>query len=258
MRYGRTLAAVVALGVGLAAATFLLKSSATTRIPAGGGKLSVDETVGAMFLGPGETLPFLKAANPAARERLHQLLLHDTIKEYHSNILLALGYIGNADDVAFLERRLQNHYNRNLDGYDSASLRSCLVALALLTRAGVPGASDALDRVLSREFWAADTVIYLGAVEPPYSNADEIRMWAHLYYPLSGKADWRVRVAAFRGSLGGKAREAAEWRVSDKTLADVAKEFVEAEGRPMRGDLRPVLLKLFNGDFASPGRAQPY
>jgi len=129
-------------------------------------QLSVEETIGAVFLGlftEGGEWTLCSRANPGARAVLWGILGDKGQEMYHGRgrAFRMMGYIGGPDDVAKLAAALPKSGRMNREFY-RGEVTGIFQALGLMSRRGIGEADTMVERMAKPEFWKGRELKWYG------------------------------------------------------------------------------------------------
>lgn len=119
--------------------------------------LSIEQTLGAIFITPDRT-PFalFARANPEAKPGVYRVLGRPEDNLYHENCVYLLGFMGDKSDLPRLEAYAAAAAKREvLDKHACFAVKAIPAAIAALARRDVEGASNLLERMTTRSYWDA-------------------------------------------------------------------------------------------------------
>lgn len=218
--------------------------------------LSVEETLGAVFLGE-PAFNVYRLANKEAKPTLYEWLNNRNAEECHPAILWILGFIGDETDVKRVEQVLTTRFSGELTKTEQATIQAAFGSLGIMARREVNGAAESLGDMLRPSFWGKSTFRW-PAVERAGKTTHnyETVAWAFLGYALSGKPDLETRVAAILADISEpEAKKYMEHRINPLRMNDYAQSFETAQMQPIDSQVRALLPHLFNKDFENPRRA---
>jgi hypothetical protein len=229
-------------------------SLASCSQPAQYGMLTVEETLGAVFIGGADGVAAAKAANPAAKPTLYQILDKPQMKEHQKRIYLIIGNIGDKNDAATLEKHLNNNFGGVLSTPEVAAIDGILSALSTMASRGVVEASAILKRMAAPEYWQM-TKIQL-ALQHPLGVTNELAIWSFRAYARTGSPDWEVELQSLNSKLGAlKHLPEAKSRLDSAGVSKEIEYLRKVKTKPISPQMRNLLPKLFNGDMENPGPA---
>lgn len=116
--------------------------------------LSVDETLGLVFIIPEEGFPWhaYQHANPDAKATLCKMLASRKVEKYHGNVWRALGVIGDAEDVAEIESAVKA-YKGLLKPHERDAIRGMFECLGMMSLRGVEEADRLVERMAKLQYW---------------------------------------------------------------------------------------------------------
>jgi hypothetical protein len=212
-------------------------------------RLSVQETLGGIFIGGPHATAVAKAANPAAKPILYQLLDKPQMKDHRGRIYLLFRYIGDKEDAAIMEKRLKAGH------VDWGEIDKVLSTLATMASMGVYEAGAILERMTKPEYWR--NTKFAAMTNSPIGMTNELAIWGIFAYARSGKGDWQMKVKSFKDGLSRdtKVRGELEWRLHPTNITQHIQETRAFKVPPISPELRELLPQLFNGDMENPGPA---
>jgi len=234
--------------------------------------LSVNETLGAVYLRPGtEEGPkyaLYRRANPKARPTLYKIIegtksedkqKRRSSSDYRSAAFRVLGYIGTKKDAKKLETILNKEYEGVLTEADSEEVRSIFEALGIMYGRDIQKAGDILEKMLSPKYWDAADFRWRSEeidASPPF--AYESIAWAMRGYSLSGKNDLKAKVRSIlNGIPNDELRKYMEWRINADRLEENASTVHSSAQKQVSQQEKEEAASQFNGDLKNPGPAKP-
>lgn len=118
------------------------------------GPLTEKETLGAIFMthhGPNRKA--LRAGSPNAKAIIYEILGSGAVARYHENSFIVLGYIGDGSDVVKMSGILDSLYRGTLTSAEQHAIHGLFVGLGILSRRGVPEATELLDKMSDLRYW---------------------------------------------------------------------------------------------------------
>jgi len=234
-----------------------LAASATFCSAAAPDVLTIEETLGGIFIGGSEGVSVAKAANPAAKPLLLKLLDKHQLREHHYRIYFMLGYIAESDDAKTLEQHVQRRFVGIMEVTQWRTIDNILRAFSIMGLRGVPEANTILARMTDPGYWQ-NTEMELAAGYP-LAITNELAVRALLAYARAGNPDWEFRLQELKKKLPeSKPPLGMEGRLDVARISEDAKEFREDKAKPISPTIRELLPKLFNGDMDNPGPARRF
>jgi hypothetical protein len=215
-----------------------------------GQQLTVEETVGAVFLKPRHGIPYnvYKNANRDAKPHLYEVLRNKNLENHHAAALLMLGYVGDAADVSNIERDARTRYNGTLTQAQWDAMAATCDCLGLMLSRGVDEAQSALKKMATLEYWEGipfkwyrDDVL----ANKPGLEYEGVAGALH-GYSLSGKGDLKQVVqGVLEGIKNPKARDYVTGRIDPERLAREAELVRLAEKQPLTPQMLEVAAKAY-------------
>jgi hypothetical protein len=210
------------------------------QLPAGPDVLSVEQTVQAAYFGSREDpqeaglFNIFSRANPRAKDELLSILQDKTKEQYFYNVLLMIGYIGEAKDATRIEELLDG-YTGVLTASEKKSVQAAFQALGLMCRRRIEAACQTLEQMLTRDYWGDKRLRWRPAnITSDESNIDETLAYALRGYAFSGASDMKEKYAAVLNSIDDQPRQAAfELRARGDLLGTIAPQILKEEAEPI-------------------------
>ncbi|MEX2141320.1 MAG: hypothetical protein WD894_18790 [Pirellulales bacterium] len=219
--------------------------------------LTVPETVGAVFqIGKHGTLWHLYIrANPDAKQSLYAIVNNKQLARYHENALRIIGYIGDASDVTRLERSVHRDFKGGLSSKERNAIVAIFDALAVMSRRGIPEATEVLDKMLTRSYWKDIAFRWRPEeVKSPLNTVDQLVSYVLWAYPKTGRIDdLEDKLNQVLKEVDDEQRrEVMAKRNSMKTLLGIGLRMRAAEKDSISQQIRQQLPTAFNGDLENP------
>lgn len=220
--------------------------------------LSIQETLGAVFIrgheGPAAWNVY-RLANKDAKAAVWKVLRNKRLVQYHYQALFILGYIGDNNDAAELEKLIRSRFQDVLPAEEQPVLAASFTSLGLMSRRNVKKADDILEKMMDvdywkprRFWWRAKTAVL--ELPPEYETLVHVVRG----YATSEEADLDEKIAGILKDINDPMiRQEMEFRISPKTMRSLARQVTRAERKSIDLELRRALPGLFNGDLENPG-----
>jgi len=202
-------------------------------------------------------LTIIASANPKAKPLLYELLEKPSIKEYHRNIFLMLGYIGDEGDVGKLRKWLSEHDGRKIDEAEFSSILALFESLATMARRDIDPAEEYLAELTSPDYWQK-----IG-VSAPIQNAivgdrtaDLMLLYALPAYASSGANDWKRRVESYLQQIDDdRLKTYMVGQLDVKRMERFRSEKMQPTYPEIPESTLAYLEHLFNGNMDEPSRS---
>lgn len=229
-------------------------------------ELTIEETLGAVFMqevGPRGSVGWaiLASANPNAKPQLYQLLHNKDIAEYHANILLMIGYIGDENDVLLLEEWHSQSFEGELSFDEFQAIRTVFSSLSTMSRRGIQPAQTLLGQMSTPDYWEQRrdnfTLPPEAAPGPLAGQPVDVFVFPALgAYAASGADDWKKKIQMYLDQIDDADVKAfMSSQLEEGRMEKYRKSVVEASYPPIPEETRRALGQMFNGDMENPGRS---
>lgn len=218
-----------------------------------GRTLSQRDTIAATLIEASELsiLAVYRQANPGAKADLWKIVGESKRVAHHPGALMMIGYTGGKEDIGKIETLLKKAAKRPYGYYLRKTAQAAINATAIMSRRGVPGATELLTRMRSAHFWKDKHSLF--AHPTNLKKHPEERLWGLYYvaqgYCLSGEKDLEGVVRAMKAQAEGAAeRDFVNKRITKAHLETMRKAIQKAEaGKPPKrllGLIRALSVKM--------------
>lgn len=215
--------------------------------------LTVDETVGTVLFRGEVPFSLCRFGNPAAVATVRKILENQQLSDFHTNAIVMLGYIGDAQDVERLKKVVGN-LSGELTHPERLRTARLLDALGLLHRRGIDDAGYMLDSMMYHEYWDPKPIKWYANGAPAVStDADVFVRLAMNSAALSRQSGLEERIEKVLAQIpAGERRDSMALMLTPKRLQRAREEVERAELEPIPPDLKARLPFVWNGDHDNP------
>ena len=237
------------LALAFLSAMHQLRAAAAQRAPVQGQPLTVEQTLGAVFIRYEEGAPWnlFANANRDAKPALYRILANPGSAEHHPNAWRILGYIGDTADAEKMEQAVLERYSGVLTAREAGAVQAIFAGLGLMCRRDVQQAGDIIDRMCDVDYWRNVEFRWRperSGVAPGF----EYECISNVLngYRLSRKADLKDKVASVVSKIGDpERRRYMEWRIDPARLTEAAEATWQAEKQPVSAGLRKAAVAVY-------------
>ena len=166
--------------------------------------------------------------NPDARPEMHRILNDKNEAKIWGNVVIYFGALGQEEDVQKLLGLIEKYKGTTLDNYADDMVFGSISAMSMMENRGIKGAGDAMDKMITPEYWQSLDIKYTHGNLGPMPVAGEYAPRAARCKSYSGDPKAKEKVQAVCDRIQDlKLKRAYAYQV--KTMTESYDDFMAAK-----------------------------